>query len=557
MADLTINDRDWNGVNEVYFKKKNGGGTEQKFVLPPSGTKSITANGSGIDVSEYAAVDVDVPTGITPTGTKSITANGTYDVTNFASANVNVSGSAPVLQQKSVTAPASGTTDVTPSSGYDGLSKVTVSPTPTETKNITSNGTYTPTSGKHFSQVTVNVSGGTPSTQEKTVTPTAAGVTVTPDSGKYLSKVTVSGDADLVAGNIKQGVDIFGVTGTYTGSGATLQTKTVTPTTSQQNVTPDSGYDGLSRVTVNAIQTETKSATPTAAAQTITPTSGKFLTSVTVNGDADLVAGNIKSGVNIFGVTGTYTGGGGGTSIEPTTDTWQHNTYVTLTVDIDEEGNLSIRQSAGGGTTTNLRICYPQGSTTTITKIPDIPTEPGDYELPITATWQGDSNNHTLNYTVVGGGGTITTEPLTVTQNGTYTAPSGKAYTPVTVNVSGGGSGGNIGQLSVTPTANATTVTISGLLGTPKWFMFFPTAAIPAASGSRRVTAHTYSGGDLHDYGWALISSGSSYYATYSVTPDDTNFTHSYSNGTLTLRSGSASTGGVYHNVLYALVYGY
>lgn len=34
-----------------------------------------------------------------------------------------------------------------------------------------------------------------------------------------------------------------------------------------------------------------------------------------------------------------------------------------------------------------------------------------------------------------GGGGGVTVEPLSVTENGTYTAPSGKAYSPVTVAV--------------------------------------------------------------------------------------------------------------------------
>ena len=40
-----------------------------------------------------------------------------------------------------------------------------------------------------------------------------------------------------------------------------------------------------------------------------------------------------------------------------------------------------------------------------------------------------------------GGGSGITVEPITITQNGTTTAPSGKAYSPITVNVPASGSG--------------------------------------------------------------------------------------------------------------------
>ena len=97
-----------------------------------------------------------------------------------------------------------------------------------------------------------------------------------------------------------------------------LQDKTVNPTTSQQSVTADSGYDGLGTVTVSAIQTETKTATPTTSSQDVTPTSGKYLTKVTVSAvtsaiDSNIAAGNIKSGVTILGVTGSYSGGGGAT----------------------------------------------------------------------------------------------------------------------------------------------------------------------------------------------------------------------------------------------------
>ena len=147
------------------------------------------------------------------------------------------------------------------------------------------------------------------------------------------------------------------------GSSGNYQSKTVTPTTSQQVVEADSGYDALKRVTVNAMPsgsatapasisgtaasvstgtntltlTKTVSVTPmvsagyisagtagnssvsltasvtTKAAATITPTTtnqtiaaGTYITGTqTIAGDADLVGGNILSTANIFGVQGT------------------------------------------------------------------------------------------------------------------------------------------------------------------------------------------------------------------------------------------------------------
>lgn len=59
--------------------------------------------------------------------------------------------------------------------------------------------------------------------------------------------------AKITAGNIKSGVTILGVLGTYTGESISARAATATPSGSDQVILPGEGYDYLSQVTVYAI----------------------------------------------------------------------------------------------------------------------------------------------------------------------------------------------------------------------------------------------------------------------------------------------------------------
>lgn len=285
-------DANYDGLSKVIVSAIQ---TQTKSATPTKGAQNITPD-SGKFLSSVSVAPIPEEY-IIPAGEISITQNGSVSVKNYETANVNVAAPEPALQEKTVT-PTKSVQNITPDTNYDGLSKVTVNAIPAEyitpagTLSITTNGTKDVT---QYANVNVNVSAPEPTLQEKTVAPGKTDQEILPDEGyDGLNKVTVqSVTLDDLSGTDGTEQMLNPGTGKIVKGGMAelyriqaralnLDSKTVTPTTSQQTVTPSSGKDGLSQVTVNAIETETKEVTPGTSEQIITPTTGKYLTSVTV-----------------------------------------------------------------------------------------------------------------------------------------------------------------------------------------------------------------------------------------------------------------------------------
>ena len=195
-----------------------------------------------------------------------------------------------------------------------------------------------------------------PKLQAKTATPSTSAQTVKPDSGyDGLSQVTVNAMTTATQATPTISVDSAGKitasatqTAGYVAAGTksatkqltTQAAKTVTPSTSSQTAVA-SGVYTTGAVTVAAIPSSYVKPSATQAATTYTPTTsnqtiaaGTYCSGAqTIKGDSNLVADNIKSGVSIFGVAGSFEGSGGssGGETRSATGTFTVSSNVTST----------------------------------------------------------------------------------------------------------------------------------------------------------------------------------------------------------------------------------
>ena len=131
----------------------------------------------------------------------------------------------------------------------------------------------------------------------------ASGATVTVPAGYYASNATKS----VSSGSATAPATISGTSASVsTGTNTLTLSKTVSVTPSVTAGYVSSGTAGNSSVSLTASVTTKAAATITPGTSNQEIAAGTYLTGKqTIAGDADLVAGNIKSGVTIFNVSGT------------------------------------------------------------------------------------------------------------------------------------------------------------------------------------------------------------------------------------------------------------
>lgn len=90
--------------------------------------------------------------------------------------------------------------------------------------------------------------------QDSVITTVAQSVAISQGyhDGSGTVEIDSTEQAKIIASNIRDGVQILGVTGSYSGTAVPTQTKSATPYTTAQTILPDAGYN-LSQVDISAI----------------------------------------------------------------------------------------------------------------------------------------------------------------------------------------------------------------------------------------------------------------------------------------------------------------
>ena len=140
--------------------------------------------------------------------------------------------------------------------------------------------------------------------------------------------VTISYKGSTIATMSSSGTKTLNTSGTYCEDDITID-YTKTGITVVETLDPNGGtIVSISGDPVTSLQAKT--VTPTSQSQTISADSGyDAISEVLVQGDSNLIGSNIASGVSIFGVVGTFAGGGGGDDLKNFIE--QHGTITSFT----------------------------------------------------------------------------------------------------------------------------------------------------------------------------------------------------------------------------------
>ena len=253
-------------------------------------TPSVTNTAGYINGGAKTGTAVTVSASELVSGTKSISANGTgIDVTNYEKVNVAVPAPTPTLQTKSKTytpTTSQQTESVQADEGYDGIDTVNVTVnampsgsagTPTATKGTVSNHSVTVT--PKVTNTTGYITGGTK---------TGTGVTVS-------ASELVSGSQNITSNNTYDVTNLAEVVVNVSGSAPVIESLSVTPTTSQQTF-DSSSVDGYKPVVVAAMPSGT-AGTPTATKGTVSNHSVSVTPSVT--NSTGYITGGTKTGTAV------------------------------------------------------------------------------------------------------------------------------------------------------------------------------------------------------------------------------------------------------------------